>query len=109
MADFTRIPNATLDTVYQHDNWTEIPDGSYADSNDFRRAFACLSARVGPGLVQLAVDQTLKPALTALSEVTGASLTMEIEPISKLWLQAARDAGGDAIDLDPDDGSFVSK
>jgi hypothetical protein len=32
-----------------------------------------------------------------------------MQPITTSWLQAARDAGGDAIDLDPADGPFLSK
>ena len=47
--------------------------------------------------------------MTKLKNTTGTSSSLAMQPITNSWLQAARDAGGDAIDLDPADGPFLSK
>jgi hypothetical protein len=46
--------------------------------------------------------------MTKLKNTTGTSSSLAMQPITTSWLQAARDAGGDAIDLDPADGPFLS-
>lgn len=42
-----------------------------------------------------------------LSKLKGINTDMCMQPISTGWQQAARDLGGDAIDLDPADGAFL--
>ena len=48
-------------------------------------------------------------ALSELGNVQGCFVAMSIQPISKQWLQAAQDAGGDAISLDPADGALIGE
>jgi hypothetical protein len=45
--------------------------------------------------------------MTKLTNTTGTSASLALQPITVSWLQAARDAGGDAIDLDPANGPFI--
>lgn len=46
--------------------------------------------------------------MTKLKDTAGTSGSLAMQPITTSWLQAAKDAGGDAIDLDPADGPFLS-
>jgi FAD/FMN-containing dehydrogenase len=48
-------------------------------------------------------------ALAQLKDVRDLVVELAYQPISAKWLQAARDNGGDAMDLDPKDGDFVGK
>ena len=43
-----------------------------------------------------------------LKNVAGLQLGSTQQTITKAWLQAARASGGDAIDLDPANGNFIS-
>lgn len=47
--------------------------------------------------------------MPALKQVPGLLLGSTQQTITKAWLTAARASGGDAIDLDPANGNFVSK
>jgi hypothetical protein len=47
--------------------------------------------------------------MTKLKNTTGTSSSLAMQPITISWLQAAQDAGSNAIDLDPADGPFLSK
>ena len=39
----------------------------------------------------------------------NVSIGFNIQPVTEAHLTAARNAGGDALDLDPADGSFLSE
>ena len=45
--------------------------------------------------------------LAALKDTSASSIALSIQPIGKSWLEAARGAGGDAIDLDPNNGDLI--
>ena len=45
--------------------------------------------------------------MPALKNVSGLSIGSTQQTITKAWLTAARASGGDAIDLDPNNGNFV--
>jgi hypothetical protein len=113
LKNFTAIPNAPLNTLQQFDSFVDVPANVQSvnteDENGQGQLFGCLSAKIVPGVVQLAVDTTLRPAIAQLSNVEGAFVALSPEPISQLQLQAAQNSGEYAIDLDPADGSFVRK
>lgn len=52
-------------------------------------------------------ETVIGPALTQLKNVENCFASIGMQPIKASWLQAARAAGGDAIDLDPVDGNFL--
>lgn len=74
----------------------------------YRELFWSLGLKAAPEIVQLAYETVLFSARDQLANVAGSNVAVAYQPISKAWLQKAKDAGGDAIDLDPADGSFVS-
>lgn len=59
--------------------------------------------------MKLLNEQFTQPAIQALKDVAGSSVSLAIQPITKAHLQAAQKAGGDAIDLDPSLGTFICK
>lgn len=48
-------------------------------------------------------------SMPALKQVPGLLVASTQQTITKAWLEAAKASGGDAIDLDPEDGNFVGK
>ncbi|KAI0483444.1 hypothetical protein F4859DRAFT_528850 [Xylaria cf. heliscus] len=108
--NFTSIPGAWYDTVSQRDSWVSLAvEVATVDNNLRREQFRALAVKIAPGVVDLAVDVILRPALASekLREVNGSVVSVAFEPISQAMLQAAKDSGEYAIDLDPADGSFM--
>ena len=54
-------------------------------------------------------DIVIGSAATHLKPFNDSNIDLAYQPITKEWIQAARDAGGDALDLDPADGAFIRK
>ncbi|ROW15368.1 hypothetical protein VPNG_02261 [Cytospora leucostoma] len=107
--NFTSITGAISNDVAVQADWTAVAfEAVSEDSNSLREQFLAFSLKAAPGVVQLAYDTILEPALQQLQSINNSYVAVAYQPISQLWLQAARDAGGDAIDLDPDDGSLVA-
>ena len=48
-------------------------------------------------------------AIATLKNVKGIQVSLSIQPISRSWLQAAQDAGGDVMGLSPWNGSLIGK
>lgn len=59
--------------------------------------------------MKLLIDQYTQLAIKILQDVAGSQSSLGIQPITKAQLQAARKAGGDAIDLDPSLGTFICR
>ena len=67
------------------------------------------SVKSNPQSIKLLNDTLVSMALSGeLSHVPGLSLGMSIQPVTTAWLTAAKKSGGDAIDLDPANGPFLS-
>lgn len=47
--------------------------------------------------------------MPALKQVPGLLVASTQQTITKSWLTAARESGGDAIDLDPANGNFIGQ
>lgn len=73
----------------------------------FSWLFASTAIKVSKNTVALLDKVFTQPAIQALQNVTGCGTTLALQPITKAQLQAAKDAGGDAIDLDPSLGTFI--
>ena len=54
-------------------------------------------------------DSITEVATTHLKDVENSQVSLSIQPISKSWLQAAKQAGGDAINLDPEKGNIIGE
>lgn len=72
-----------------------------------RQMFRSVSLKADPKAIQLCFDVAIPPAIAQLANVNGSSASVAIQPISRAWVQAAKDAGGDTIALDPADGPLL--
>lgn len=73
----------------------------------YRNTFYATSLLATADAVRL-INETIPPiALSMLEGVQNSFVGLSMQPVTKSHLQAARDAGGDALDLDPNDGDFI--
>jgi len=80
---------------------------AFAARNE-RQLFWSVSFKPDPRAISIANHTIFDGALTALKDVANCSITFSYQPISKAWVQASQAAGGNALDLDPHQGTFVS-
>ncbi|KAI1208441.1 uncharacterized protein F4807DRAFT_431346 [Annulohypoxylon truncatum] len=77
-------------------------------NDSMRNTFYCTSLLATTEAVRL-INQTVTPlALSMLKGVRNSFVGLSMQPITQSHLKAARNAGGDAIDLDPNDGDFIA-
>lgn len=72
-----------------------------------RQLFWSLGLKPTAEAIKLANDIVIGGSLEQLKNVANCSLSLAFQPITQAWLKAARASGGDAIDLDPNDGTFL--
>ena len=111
LSNFTAIPALTNDVSLRTSfrNFTDETFIPAFDNRSSRDLFMSTGAKVSLQTVSL-LNKTFIEAINnipALKSIDGYSLNLAIQPITTDWLAAARAAGGDAIDLDPADGTFV--
>ena len=76
-------------------------------ANKTRDVFYATGLKASSESINL-INQTISgDAITALKNISGASVALSIQPIGRSWLEAAKSSGGDAIDLDPGNGSLI--
>ncbi|KAF2764142.1 FAD-binding domain-containing protein [Teratosphaeria nubilosa] len=113
LANFTAIPAASTDNSIRMSfvNYTNETNTPVYASRASRWMFASTAAKISietvPLLNKTFTDSVLA-AMTKLTNTSGTSASLAMQPITVALLQAARDAGGDAINLDPADGPFLS-
>lgn len=73
----------------------------------YRNTFYATSLLATGDAVRLINETVPSIALSMLGDVENSFVGLSMQPVTKSHLQAARDAGGDAIDLDPNDGDFI--
>ncbi|KAI4861342.1 FAD binding domain protein [Hypoxylon rubiginosum] len=73
-----------------------------------RNTFYATSLLATGDAVRLINETVPSIALSMLGDVENSFVGLSMQPVTKSHLQAARDAGGDAIDLDPNDGDFIA-
>jgi hypothetical protein len=77
--------------------------------NRHRHLFWSTSVKATPEAVRI-LNETFNQAVLGsshLATLNGINTVMCMQPISVGWQKAARDLGGDAIDLDPANGTFL--
>ena len=74
-----------------------------------RHLFWSTSVKATPEAVRI-LNETFTQAVLGsshLASLNGINTDLCMQPISAGWQEAARDLGGDAIDLDPANGTFL--
>ncbi|KAM3425606.1 hypothetical protein BST61_g7553 [Cercospora zeina] len=100
--------NSVSSSFVEYTNLTNTPAFSAQTS---RWLFATAALKVGEATIPLinrTFIETVRSRLHLLQNKTSVAIGLSVQPITRSWLQAARDAGGDAIDLDPADGPFIA-
>ncbi|KAL2822609.1 hypothetical protein BJX63DRAFT_427170 [Aspergillus granulosus] len=109
--NFTAIDAPTLLQQRHVGLWTYLSTAldtpAYA-AKDQRQLFWAISFRADPRAISIANHTVFDQALVDLKDVTGCAITFNYQPISKAWLEAAENLGGDSIGLDPNDGPFIA-
>ena len=85
----------------------DLPFSTVVDRH--RHLFWSTSVKATPEAVRI-LNETFTQAVLGsshLASLNGIITDMCMQPISAGWQEAARDLGGDAIDLDPADGTFL--
>ncbi|KAH7349080.1 hypothetical protein BKA66DRAFT_516624 [Pyrenochaeta sp. MPI-SDFR-AT-0127] len=105
LENFTAIPTTSSTVALQ--NFTQVlaPSVQYG-KRDRRWSYRDTSIKFAPetmNLIYRVMIDTAKEILIGVNCTVGAA----IQPITQAHIQAARDKGGDALDLNPADGGFV--
>ncbi|KAF2003796.1 FAD-binding domain-containing protein [Amniculicola lignicola CBS 123094] len=111
LRNFTQITNDVLFSYAGVGPWPTLanllntPEFAARDS---RQLFWAVSFKPDRRAIDIANITVIGDAFAQLKNVRELAVTLAYQPISAKWLQAARDNGGDAMDLDPKDGDFVA-
>ncbi|KAI0179441.1 hypothetical protein GGR52DRAFT_306858 [Hypoxylon sp. FL1284] len=80
---------------------------TYGNRSD-RNTFYATSLLATSDAIRI-INETIPPiALSMLGNVQNSFVGLSMQPITRSHSQAARDAGGDCMDLDPSDGDFIA-
>lgn len=82
---------------------------SFTNFHPLRQNWYMTSLKAGAISIQLINETVTSAGLSMKKEVPGLGLGISMQPITTDFVQAARTLGGDPIDLDPADGSFICK
>lgn len=107
LENFTSIPTTSSSVAVQ--NFSLIAQGTSGfGDRDLRESFYNTALKASAESMAIINDTLITLAKSKLSKV-NCTVGAAVQPITQDFLQSARDAGGDAIDLDPADGRFVGK
>lgn len=113
LENFTAIPaDMTLaNGVAVQESWTAIPQQLDSFSTRaLRNLFYAVSFEATEESIALYNKTVIDNAVDMLSGVQGLNTYAVYQPISKQYLQASKDKGGNVLGLDPDvDGTFIGK
>ena len=74
----------------------------------FSSLFSTTSLRVHPLTMKLVYDEVVTIRELILNK-TNCSVGAGVQPVTRSFLENAKSNGGDAIDLDPEEGGFCSE
>jgi hypothetical protein len=80
---------------------------SYYPANPTSGAFHVVSFKSSAQTVRLINDTVTVDAVKNLKNLTGVNVGISYQWVPKSWLQAAKQSGGDAIDIDPSNGDLL--
>jgi hypothetical protein len=105
LKNFTATASLNLAKVTTYADFIAGTAGGAA--GNFRAAFHCGSFKASPQTVKLINDTVTLDAYSKLSDLEGVTISLSIQLLARSWFDAARKAGGDAIDMDPSAGSLI--
>ncbi|TGJ88404.1 hypothetical protein E0Z10_g329 [Xylaria hypoxylon] len=111
-ANFSRIPTLSSGNKVMSslaDLTAETNTDAFSERTQ-RQAFFATGLKPGPKSVKLAnvTFFELIDEMPELKKVKGLVLTTTPQMLTRAWLQAARDSGGDPMDIEPHDGIILN-
>ncbi|KAL9082583.1 MAG: hypothetical protein Q9159_006304 [Coniocarpon cinnabarinum] len=105
LRNFTAIP---LPNDVRLRNYSElvVTESGSEGSRHSRWSFMTTAFVASQEAVYLANETLSQPILDRLADVEGRFVALSMQPIN--WAQQSKDMAGDAIDLDPTAGNFIS-
>ncbi|PGG97504.1 hypothetical protein AJ79_09174 [Helicocarpus griseus UAMH5409] len=105
LQNFTAIPATSGYLGVQDFTNITASTNAYA-TRDFRWSFYDVTLKADARSMYLINDTVIS---LAKQEIPGLNVSVgaAVQPVTQQHLKAARAAGGDALDLDPEDGSFI--
>ncbi|KAM7203152.1 FAD-binding domain containing protein [Naviculisporaceae sp. PSN 640] len=108
-SNFTNV-NATVSTLRVSPDLNtfqiEANDPQFADRSQRQLAWVT-GLKAQAESVYLANRTFTEMAFSRLGNLPNLTTSITYQPVTKSWLQAAKAAGGDALDLDPANGGFI--
>ncbi|KAK3321257.1 hypothetical protein B0T19DRAFT_431960 [Cercophora scortea] len=112
LENFTAIPTSSVlqSGVGVHSSWVDVarqlsPFSSQANRN----LFYAISYKADARSISIANTTVMENARNELSHVRGLTTFCVWQPVSKSYLQASKDKGGNVLGLDPEvDGTFMA-
>ncbi|KAI8953275.1 hypothetical protein F4801DRAFT_538119 [Xylaria longipes] len=91
------------------ESWTDLPAALISTgARGSRQLFFSVSFAPDPRAISIANQTVVDMSFAELANVAGAEIAFTYQPISQDWLEAAVAAGGDALSLDPKQGTFIA-
>ena len=107
LQNFTSIPVSVPSTVSQRTVESFINETIVAGTRGSRQVFRAGSLKSTPDAVNIIANAYLA-AVPSLNNISGCLVTMSFQELPQEFVQAAKDNGPDAIDLDPSNGGIMS-
>ncbi|KAK9426641.1 putative FAD-binding PCMH-type domain-containing protein [Seiridium unicorne] len=105
LENFTSIPteHVVIDAASLHESWTGIPNtlAGMATRED-RTLFWAITFKADRRAVDIANEVFYAGASNELKHVEGLSMIVSFQPLSRPFLKASREKGGNLMGLDPD-------
>lgn len=113
LENFTAISTETViaNGVAMQESWTAVPEQlDPFSTRALRDMFYSISFKATEESISLYNSTIIENAISMLSEVEGLNTYAVYQPVSKEYLQASKDKGGNVLGLNPDvDGTFVGE
>ncbi|KAJ8106108.1 hypothetical protein ONZ43_g7174 [Nemania bipapillata] len=111
--NFTSIPeeHVVLDGAKLHSTWTAIPNSMAAvGGHGLRQLFWAMTLKADHRVIAISNETFYAGALNELKDVEGLSMVISYQSLTRVWLEASREKGGNLMGLSPekDGGSFAT-
>ncbi|KAI0868731.1 FAD-binding domain-containing protein [Hypoxylon argillaceum] len=111
--NFTSIPkeHVVLDVTALHSSWTAIPNSMAAvGAHGLRQLFWTMTLKADHRVIAITNETFYSGAFNELKDVEGLSMALSYQSLTRVWLQASKEKGGNFMGLSPerDGGSFAT-
>ncbi|KAI1130845.1 FAD-binding domain-containing protein [Nemania abortiva] len=111
--NFTSIPkeHIVLDATDLHSSWAAIPNSMAAvGAHGLRQLFWAMTLKADHRVIAITNETFYSGASNEVKDVEGLSMIISYQSLTRVWLQASKEKGGNLMGLEPekDGGSFAT-